>query len=157
MWGWLVRAHAVGLARDGGVDPGAALGAELRRGPWAVGLDAGLYSASGGGVSALEVELGVGPRFELGPAAWLRLQADLRLGAVVHRWSYEEASGTRADALAVATARGRIPLTERLGVEAALSVGTTFRERRHELGDEVIWRRSAWRVGAGLGLVFVGN
>ena len=32
--------------------------------------------------------------------------------------------------------------------------GRSSRDRRHALGDEIVWRRSSWRIGATIGLTF---
>jgi hypothetical protein len=151
-----------GLLRPGGTD--VQLFTDERIGP-ARGLGfrmATLFtSASGGGVSVLEVELQAGAGYRLPVTHWLDVEGALLLGGFVHSYTVEgaaavaSATGTRLDPL------GSLPLLltawsphRSFGLELRIAPGLTMRTREHTLEGQTLWRRGALRVEAGAAVVW---
>jgi hypothetical protein len=151
-----------GLLRPGGTD--AQLFVDSRVGP-ARGPGfriATLYTtASGGGVSAFEMELQAGAGYRVHLGRWLDLEAALLLGGLLHSYSVDDAlagsspSGTRLDVL------GSLPLLltawgprRSFGFELRIAPGASGRTREHTLEGQTLWRRGALRVETGAALVF---
>jgi hypothetical protein len=102
-------------------------------------------------------ELGV----SLGPSAAIALSSDLELrgsllaGINVHIFDVRNGgSGARADWTAQLPVGLRWVLTGSFALEGAVFGGVSGRERSHDVGDQVAWRRGAVSAGILVGLSY---
>jgi hypothetical protein len=152
-------AGALALVRGGGTDALARFA--LRFAPWPrVGLHfaTALAPASAASVDVLEVQLQAGLGYRWPLASRLDLEIALHAGLLLHRYDLKDTQavdprGTRADFLASLSASLLVWPLSWLGIELRIAPGLADESREHLSGSAQLWRRSAVRFEAGLGMV----
>ncbi|MCX4246868.1 hypothetical protein [Paraliomyxa miuraensis] len=136
----------------------AAVGTTLRVGgePGPAGLfDVLMVPSSAPDISIFETSIsgGFGWMFEVSPVVALHAQA---LGGVlVHRYRQRGArTGHRVDWTAELPLGASFRLPRGLRIELTLRAGRSARDREHRVDDVAVWSRTAWRIGASVGLSY---
>ncbi len=136
----------------------AAVGTTLRVGrePGPAGLfDVLMVPSSAPNISVFETSIsaGFGWMWALTSTVALTLRG---LGGVqIHRFRQRGATaGHRADWTAEIPVGTSLRLARGLRLDLALRGGVAGRAREHRVDDEIVWERSAWRVGGSVGLSY---
>lgn len=136
----------------------AAVGTTLRVGrePGPAGLfDLLMVPTSAPDISIFETSIGAGFgwMWAVTKTVGIRLQG---IGGIqIHRFRQRGAeTGHRYDWTAEVPVGTSLRLTRGLDLDLAVRGGRTGRAREHRVDDVVVWSRSAWRIGASVGLSY---
>ena len=154
-----VNASAGVVGRFPSVDPVVAVDATISRGAIGARIGVRIIEASDVSVSAREVIAVIGPALALPLTEDLWLSASVGAGFLVHSYDLTDptanaAAGTHVDF----TGQGTVALSYRLGagLAASLSIepGIAARDRAHLRLEDVLWARTAARLGVTLGIQY---
>jgi hypothetical protein len=140
------------LWRGGGVDPLVRIAGSLTLGRGLrLYLESGVAPSIDASIHIVEWQLqtGAGYRFRL--RRYLAFELGALVGFLLHHYVVEGTgdSGSRVDFLASLPLSLRFWPTEHLTLALRVAPGIANEARTHEVGDEILWTRSAWRVETG--------
>ncbi len=136
----------------------AAVGTTLRVGkePGPAGLfDVLMVPASATDISIFETSIGVGFGWMWAVSPIVGLHVQGIGGLQIHRFRQRGAdTGHRFDWTAEIPLGASFRLARQLRLDLLVRGGRSGRDREHRVDDVVVWSRSAWRVGASVGLSY---
>ena len=136
----------------------AAVGTSLRvgrePGPGGI-LDLAMLPTSAPDISIFETSVsgGFGWMFAVSPIVALRVQG--LVGVQIHRFRQRgDQTGHRVDWTAEIPVGTSLRLARGLRLDLTVRGGRSGRDREHRVDDVIVWARSAWRIGASVGLSY---
>jgi hypothetical protein len=140
------------LWRGGGVDPLVRIAGSLT---FARGLrlylESGVAPSIDTSIHVVEWQLQTGAGYRFTLRRYLSFELGALVGFLLHHYAVEGVSdsGARVDFLASLPLSLRFWPTAHLSLALRAAPGIANEARTHEVGDEILWTRSAWRVETG--------
>lgn len=152
---WVLAARGGGGALlRGSADPSVSAGLALRRGRWGARVDAAWLTAHDDEADITEWSVLVGPTIRASPFERVAFEAALRAGIQRHSFRVVADEGADLDLVADATGVVSVAVVGGLRAELTVNAGFTPLGRAHRIEGDVVWTRSAWRIGGYAGLAY---